>query len=603
MTTIVSPTCDETALGPEAEAEWQRLRRQFELASGFWLGFVFCSSPRTVATLRHRAERLLRFRALRLRLIRPDSPDELRAILTEFDHTDVWVDCIWIEAVHSDPQVPSGSEPGPWTAAWDWVMLRLNEHRDALRRRVRCGVVFIAPPEWKSRVRDAAPDLWSARSLVLDLHPSAEWQRQFDRRNAMDTEASARRTLSDTAIDVDFALAEARRIEGKSQYDPQSLARVLLRAVEGLLAQDRTEEAVHLARKTVTMLRTVSERGRLLAEALMWAGQAERADDDVAAAIAHLDEAARVWRHALERDGETPQTLRDLAISVSALGNVLRDVRDLAAAEASFEECLALHRHVVDTVGEISWTLRDLSVGLVALGDVRQESGNLKSAALLFEESLALSRRLSDMEGESPQTLRDVALGASRLGDVRRESGNLVSAKALCEESLALCRRAVELEGENSCSLRDLSINLEILGIVYQESGELTSASALFEESLVLRHRLLEMTGENPRSLRDVSSSLVHLGLIQQESGDLPSASVSFEEASALLRRILEAAGESPQRLYDLSFSLRKLGEVVGKMGDLESAADLFRESISLRIRFRHTEDAEARTRHRHGRT
>ena len=73
--------------------------------------------------------------------------------------------------MHSESETPDEyrDEPaGPWTAAWDWLMMRANEHRDALRRHLNGGLVFAVHKEWKPRVRNAAPDLWSVRSLVLE---------------------------------------------------------------------------------------------------------------------------------------------------------------------------------------------------------------------------------------------------------------------------------------------------------------------------------------------------------------------------------------------------------------------------------------------------
>ena len=66
----------ESFLDSRGEDVWQQLRRQFELANGFWLGFVFCPSPRTVAVLRRRTGQILKFRAQRLRAIRPSLPDD-----------------------------------------------------------------------------------------------------------------------------------------------------------------------------------------------------------------------------------------------------------------------------------------------------------------------------------------------------------------------------------------------------------------------------------------------------------------------------------------------------------------------------------------------
>ena len=67
-----------------------------------------------------------------------------------------------------DGHLPDG-EVGSWVAAWDWLMRRLNERRDALRRQLGGALLFAVHPNWKPRVREAAPDFWSVRSLVLDL--------------------------------------------------------------------------------------------------------------------------------------------------------------------------------------------------------------------------------------------------------------------------------------------------------------------------------------------------------------------------------------------------------------------------------------------------
>ena len=278
MTTAALPTDgDEAILDPTAEAEWQILRRQIEFASGFWLGFIFCPSPRPVAALRRRMEQMYRLHASRVRLLRPTAPEELREMLLRvLEPASVEAGCIWVEAVHLDASTFTDEEPGPWAAAWDWTLMRTNEHREVLRRRLNGGLVYAVPPQWKPRARNAAPDLWSIRSLVLDLPASTGELRDAGRRDAVESESPIPDFLSNTEFDVDFALAEARRIEDKQKYDPRSHARVLLRAVEGLLAQERAGRAVETAHRALRILRNAPDPGRLLAEALVWAGQAGR---------------------------------------------------------------------------------------------------------------------------------------------------------------------------------------------------------------------------------------------------------------------------------------------------------------------------------------
>ena len=496
-TTALPMDGGETILDPAAEAEWQILRRQIELAAGFWLGFIFSPSPRPVAVLRRRVEQIYRLHASRVRLVRPSAPEELREILPRLlEPESVEAGCIWVEAIHLDASTFTDEEPGPWATAWDWTLMRTNEHREVLRRRMNGGLVYAVPPQWKPRARIAAPDLWSIRSLVLDLPASAGGLPDTGRRDAMERGSVAPDPSLDTAIDVDFALAEARRIEGKPKYDPRSHARVLLRAVEGLLARDRAGEAVETAHRALRILRAAPAPGRLLPEALEWTGKAERVNGDVAAAETHLDEAVSGWQSLIDNDGESPQTLRDLSISLGSLGDVRRKSGALATATEAFEESLALHRRLLEAMGETPQALRDLFVILGRVGDVRLERGELAAATEAFEESLALARRLLEAFGETPRSLRDLSVSLHRLGAVRRESGEIAAATAEFEESLALARRRLEAFGETPQALRDLSVSLNKLEDVRRESGDLTAATAAFEESTALKRRLPNATGE-----------------------------------------------------------------------------------------------------------
>ena len=401
-TTPLSSGGDEIILDPAAETEWQMLRRQIEFAPGFWLGFIFCPSPRPVVALRQRVEQVYRLQTSRVRLVRPTAPEELRGILPRLlEPESVEAGCIWVESVYLDASTFTEEEPGPWALAWDWTLMRTNEHREVLRRRLNGGLMYAVPPEWKPRARNAAPDLWSIRSLVLDLPASTGGLRDTGRRDVVERESAVSDFLPNTTIDVDFALAEARRIEGKSKYDPRSHARVLLRAVEGLLARDRTGEAAETAHRALSISRDAPDPGRLLAEALVWSGQAEQADGDVAAAESHLDEAVRRWKSILERDGESAQALRELSVSLERLGDVRCESGGLAAATAAFEESLALRRRLLEAYGESAQALRDLSVSLGRLGDVRCESGDLAAATAVFEELAALNLRLRDTTGEA----------------------------------------------------------------------------------------------------------------------------------------------------------------------------------------------------------
>lgn len=128
---MLHPQAD-SVLNDQGEAEWRRLLSQLDLAQGFWLGFVFSASPRSVNVLRERTAEQLRSQGRRMFVHRPAEPEGLgevlRVLLTSREAAEAG--CAWVEAIRSD--VP-GASAQPWTAAWDNLFLRGNERRDALR--------------------------------------------------------------------------------------------------------------------------------------------------------------------------------------------------------------------------------------------------------------------------------------------------------------------------------------------------------------------------------------------------------------------------------------------------------------------------------------
>ena len=286
-----------STLNATNEEQWRNLRRQIELADGFWLSFIFSSSPHTVAVFRRRVEHILKFRVQRMRVIRPGSPDKLRSALhLLFEPESAQADCVWIESIHSDSPVQGEDGKDPWGLAWDHFLLRANEHRDAARRHLRGSLILAAPPQVKPRARDAAPDLWSIRSLVLDLTPRSEVSGGRTDRDILEVQqlhGSTESMVSDVPVDIDFVVAEIermfRKIGGNREYNPEGLVRTLGRAVAGYLNKGKSRAAVELAGKAVELLRERPNGNGLLAEALTWSSEAARADGDVAVSIDQLE--------------------------------------------------------------------------------------------------------------------------------------------------------------------------------------------------------------------------------------------------------------------------------------------------------------------------
>lgn len=151
--------------GEAAGAEWQQVRRVLSLQQDFRL-IVLLVPDNDAASLCKLAAMALsgpRY-LLDWQLLGPEQLYELPARLARVRISDP-AQVLWVQAVlpHSHADQPA------WERAWAEAAARLNERRDVLRAQIRgtlvlCGAAWIVPV-----LRDAAPDLWSVRTLVARI--------------------------------------------------------------------------------------------------------------------------------------------------------------------------------------------------------------------------------------------------------------------------------------------------------------------------------------------------------------------------------------------------------------------------------------------------
>ncbi|MCO5991624.1 hypothetical protein NE235_36470, partial [Actinoallomurus spadix] len=410
------------SLDPAIEEEWRRLRSQLDLASGFWLGFAFLTSSGTSRVFEQRVARILRSHARKPAVIEAAVPSDTEEILPTLLSQRSRSDCVWVDCVHAA------------TADWDeaiWrLFLRLNERRDAIRRGLPGGLVFALHPSMKSRVREAAPDLWSVRSLVLEPAAVAPLRpRQED--------LASRQRSAPLSASAGWAPTRASAPDLRRQ----------LGQVARLLDDEREEEAVDIANRALALLTPRTDSGDA-ATALIWASRAAEAAEDDGAATDHAERALDL----LPTDDHPLR--RELLDRIARLAERRQDLRTALVARRAL---VALARSAISEVRPTSDTLEQLSTALVDEGDVLRDIGQLDAAATAYATSLEIGRRIRNSEGDTPTTLRDLSVSLERVGDIAYDAGDLNAARTVYTESLQLRRRILDTYGDTPTALRDLS--------------------------------------------------------------------------------------------------------------------------------------------------
>jgi tetratricopeptide (TPR) repeat protein len=548
-----------STLTPPFEAAWRKFRLAIEWSDGFSLIFIFSSDIQLVTAFRERLRSVQRLRTAPLDVFRPDSPEGLvDVVLHRIANPDAKMDRLrapwWIE-------LAAGPRTLEWEAARSELLARLNEQRDTVRGRTPRPLIIVLPADYGSNVRELAPDLWSIRSLVLEL--------TSDTRVAVALLSSTPMEPGDVrsgrgAADADPLVKEWRRLQrvgavGKAGEQREVIAAGSSAAVSALRVGDYTA-ATEIASTVLELARRRAHEEGDSSEALLDLAEILSIQGDVAFDSGEFRVAEEAFQVSLalaqqivEQVGETPENLRQLSRSFNNVGYVMERRGEFSAAEEAFRQALTLCQRIVEQLGETPEGMRDLSVSFNNVGRVAEWRGELAAAEAAFQESLALAQRIVKQVGETPEGLRDLSISFNNVGRVAERQGELAAAEEAVREALALRQRIVEQIGETPEGLRDLSVSFDNVGRVAQRRGELAAAEEAFRDSLTLAQRIVKQVGETPEGLRDLSISFNNVGSVAELRGDLQAAEEAFGEAQSLAQRILEQWGETPQRLRDLS--------------------------------------------------
>ena len=297
-------------------------------------------------------------------------------------------------------------------------------------------------------------------------------------------------------------------------------------------------------------------------------------DGEARSALSLYGESLELAREIVREFGRTPEALRNVSVSLNKVGDAMR-----AQGVESFEvdgearsalslcgESLELRRGLVREFGRTPQSLRDVSVSLVKVGDAMlaqgedsiEVDGEARSALSLYGESLELARGIVREFGRTPEALRDVSVSLHRVADAMRAQGEdsievdgeARSALSLYAESLALARALVRDFGPTPQALRDVSVSLNNVantmraqGVMrFELDGDTRSALSLYDESLELFRVLVQGFGPTPERLVDLFDSHANLHEAFREQGDAASAREQLDLAAATLDE-LDARG------------------------------------------------------------
>ncbi|MEQ1566476.1 MAG: tetratricopeptide repeat protein [Myxococcota bacterium] len=624
----------------DAEASaFEQLAGHLDWSVGATVSFVFADDPDLVQRLRERAIRQVEGQGGKARFLHPLTPQALREVIRELLGSRRKLDLVWLEAIGAGRV---------WADAWNDVLVRLNERREKLRRSLSGSLVLVAPVSAKGRFREAAPDLWSIRSLALELPAThltaaspppdqraaringyrvaeAVLRFQFHRRMrsepwfalVVSDDATARRRLLDALVERGVAVlvhaspsdALTRPTEADAHWvlvdDDPSVRLLSILAGEGPALSRPTllEGSLHLLHaiegRVPDLYARVAFVVKLHPERTFHPGPLptlDRAEGLVRDVWDALDR-ARV----LEQDLAALHQRADSQRAARGEGKLRSDrVRELLrAAEALLAQGWSAEAQpLVSELHKAAGAMRPHDPDAARLfaeseeiaGKVAFQRGDKQEAITRYAAALPVRRRLARSRSTDERLRRraELARCLSTLGELALDTRQLDSADAWLREALAIRRRLARASDDRE-TLSDLGTSWSLLGellLARHEvgDGQLKAATDAFREALWIRERIASEE-ETPRFRRFLSVALGKLGKALAKSDDWDGARRCWERAAELALALVRLDPTNPSLRSDASVTTSQLGDALRAQGDAAGAYAAYREAADQRRR------------------
>ncbi len=263
--------------------------------------------------------------------------------------------------------------------AWRAVLLRVNERRNQIARGLRAPLTLILPPSLAAEFGRLAPDLWSIRSVAVDVGDLAEVESGAGLLRAFESRPTTDEDSASLIAAVEVARMHAR---AGSEASQRSLLVLLLR-----LAGTRQRGG------------ELADAERLLDEAT---GIAEALADPDARAACQL---ARSDLLVARGDYVGARPLIEFAMATFrqsedgwALADAWGRLADILFTRGELDEALRICREEELPVYERLGDVRSRAVTLGRVADILQARGELDEALRIrWEEELPVYERLGDV--------------------------------------------------------------------------------------------------------------------------------------------------------------------------------------------------------------
>lgn len=399
----------------------------------------------------------------------------------------------------------------------------LNLRRDKLAQVPNALILLLRAADntlFGKAIMEKMPDLWSFRSLIVNLEKRLEIAREIPLKNR---QTAPEHVLNH--LETEASEAELKRLIALVNTTPQT-------------------ETTYLS----TLWPQIADQQEKL-------GRYEDALNSLEAweQIAENQDLGDIWfRHG---------TILQL------LGNLTDSEQNLLKAKDFFESN-GDHLNLVRSI--------------LSLGDIQLASDNLEQAQSWFENALALTQHLLKNAPDNQDYGYLAGKSYERIGNVYLSLGKLTHASDYFEACMRITEDLYLANPQNALLKNGLAVSYERLGEVYRTLGLIEKALGFFEKYNLLERELSNGHPQSILYKNNLASSFGELGTIHISLGNLEKALGFFHEFNLLIKDLHENFPQNLSFKNELATSHANLAQAYSGMGRSDLSLIHFQQAEKL---------------------
>ncbi len=443
----------------------------------------------------------------------------------------------------------------------------LNLRRDKLAKVPVAIFIFVpatADELYAKIIMEKMPDLWSFRSLMLDL--------EKERVATNPTHHTQNTPIADHTSKEKNSTELKRLLALLEQTPKEEIAYRLT------LYPQIADEAIDTGKYELafSILDEWEQQTKMEEKGVIW-----RKKGDILTIFGNLEaamsefEKAKIVAEKINDDNE-------LALAYERIGNTQSSLGNLEQALFYFEEYNHLERKLHQDNPDDTTFKNNLAVSYQFLGETQSSLGNLEQALMFYNESNRLGKELYEAYPNNVDFKNGLAISYEKLGNIQSSLGNLEQALEFYNDYNRLEKELYEAYPNNVAFKNGLAISYSKLGNIQSSLGNLEQALVFYNELNRLEKELYEAYPNNVDFKNGLAVSYEKLGSTQSSLGNLEQALVFFNERNRLGKELYETYPNNVAFKNGLAISYYKLGQINLSLQDNISAKTYLQQAETL---------------------